>query len=69
MGEKYNSGMGGYTCDYCNILLWAGFGGRDIPENRQWIYIPTPRIIVEVEDRVYCSEDCAEEHRKESKND
>ncbi len=38
MTERFNSGRGGYTCDGCGALLWAGFNGLEKPANRGYIY-------------------------------
>tara|TARA_R110000787_G_scaffold193899_2_gene305446 strand:- start:31828 stop:32022 length:195 start_codon:yes stop_codon:yes gene_type:complete len=61
MCERFNSGAGGYTCDGddCNLLLWAGVGGLNKPEKRQYIYsVKEEDIITTVDDKAYCSEEC-----------
>lgn len=59
MGEKWNSGIGGYVCDHCRVLLWAGFGGLDEGGKRH--YYPSARkdYIVIVGGKAYCSIACA----------
>lgn len=68
MTERFNSGHGGYTCDACNVLLWAGVRGCTFPEKRKFIYSTQASDIVERktkggERRFYCSLKCADDPR------
>lgn len=58
MTERFNSGYGGYTCDECNVLLWAGHSGSTNPENRFFCYKAKPHNIVQYNACFYCA-DCA----------
>jgi len=60
MSERFNSGIGGYTCDNCLVLLWAGVGGAKTPENRRYIYSTKKEDIVKVRKDWFCSKDCVE---------
>lgn len=59
MGEKFNSGMGGYICDSCRVLLWAGPGSLKDPLKRKFVYKATAETIVELEKGIFCSDICA----------
>jgi hypothetical protein len=59
MCEKFNSGLGGYICDQCRVLLWAGRNGSAQPEKRKYIYSATAESIVALDGNFYCSEECA----------
>ena len=63
MGERFNSSYGGYTCDYCSTLIWAGADGSVNPEVRKFVYRAKPADVVQVEDKFFCSEQCAENPR------
>lgn len=58
MSERFNSGMGGYTCDECCVLLWAGIGGAENPANRFYSYEAKAEDIVAKNGCFYCA-DCA----------
>jgi len=60
MCEKFNSGYGGYICDHCRVLLWAGRNGSENPENRRFIYSTKPEDIVELGGLFFCSQACAD---------
>ena len=47
MAEVFNSGNGGYTCDLCRVLLWAGFDGKDKRYNRRYTYKTTENEVYE----------------------
>lgn len=59
MAEKFNSGYGGYTCDNCSVLLWAGANGKDKSERRIYCYNTKLENIVRVKDKIFCSKKCA----------
>jgi hypothetical protein len=59
MGEKWNSGAGGYTCDTCGVLLWAGHDGKDKPQYRRWWYTCVPDDIIEFGHLAFCSKTCS----------
>lgn len=54
MCERFNSGMGGYTCDGCAVLLWAGHQGSLIPENRNYCYSTNPEDVTKIGNNFYC---------------
>lgn len=58
MGEKFNSGNGGYLCDTCRRLLWAGFNGHEQPANRRWWYSSTAETVLVTSNYAFCSELC-----------
>ena len=62
MGEKFNSGEGGYICDHCRTLLWAGACGRLNPSRRRYIYSATPSSVVETKKAAFCSRMCRWRH-------
>lgn len=70
MTEKFNSGMGGYTCDNvsCSKLLWAGARAAERPDKRRYIYSTLSQNVRrrEINGQVFyfCSEACAQEHRR-----
>ena len=53
MVERFNSGMGGYTCDICHTLLWAGRDGKDNKKNRIYNYSHKATDIYETENGTY----------------
>ena len=55
MSERFNSGAGGYTCDSCHILLWAGSRGMRYPERREWRYSETADTVLVKDNTAYCS--------------
>lgn len=59
MGERWNSGQGGYTCDTCSILLWGGFDGKGKPQYRRWWYSSIPQTVIEFGNLAFCSQDCS----------
>lgn len=61
MGEKFNSRMGGYICDHCRRLLWAGFDGHTNPENRKWWYSSTAETVIVTTSYAFCGELCLRE--------
>lgn len=64
MGEKFNSGIGGYTCDTCSILLWAGRDGDEKPENRRYIYTAEPGTVLEDgQGHWFCSNRCRSNYK------
>lgn len=64
MTYRFNSGMGGWTCDKCNVLLWAGWESKEYPENRVYCYNETADSITETETEAFCKE-CSEEENNE----
>jgi hypothetical protein len=58
MSERFNSGQGGYTCDQCNVLMWAGLSG----DEKIYCYSLTEKDIVEIEGKFFCCSKCAEEY-------
>lgn len=61
MSEKWNSGHGGYICDTCSVLLWAGHNGSERSENRLYCYrLAGPEEVVQAGDKFFCSNECAE---------
>lgn len=66
MTEKWNSGVGGYICDNCRALLWAGHNGSEDVRNRRYIYSVTPTTVVEFAEWpdgyiAFCSNLCVRE--------
>jgi hypothetical protein len=61
MGERFNSGNGGYTCDQCGVLIWSGYSGKSVPENRYYEYGTKKEAIVENEEVCFCSQKCYED--------
>ncbi len=61
MTERFNSGAGGYTCDGCSKLLWAGVGGLKNPSKRRFWYRETEEsiLVLDVWDKAYCGK-CSE---------
>lgn len=55
--EKFNSGMGGYICDFCSKLLWAGFS-----DHRIYCYEATPATIVEHRGLFFCNGKCVKRY-------
>lgn len=64
MGEKFNSGYGGYICDHCRRLLWAGRGGLQDPLKRKFIYSSTPESVVVKNNMAFCSKECADKGKE-----
>jgi len=64
MCEKFNSGLGGYICDSCRKLLWAGKDGSTKPEKRKYIYTTKPEDVVQVGDEFFCSQACADSPKR-----
>jgi len=62
MGERFNSGMGGYTCDKCKVLIWAGSKGMKDRSKRHFVYSTKATDIVEDDDNMFCSPECAVDH-------
>lgn len=60
MGEKFNSGYGGYICDCCRKLLWAGRNGLEDADARRYIYHVQPEDVVLKDGLAFCSKDCAD---------
>lgn len=58
MSERFNSRMGGYTCDTCCRLLWAGFDGHEVPGNRKWWYSSTAETVLVTASYAFCGELC-----------
>lgn len=54
MTERFNSGLGGYTCDTCSRLLWSGFDG----DQRVYCYEATPETVLSRKGKHYCSQIC-----------
>ncbi len=63
MCERFNSGMGGYTCDGCNVLLWAGHQGSTIKENRVYCYSIKEEDVIAIDDGFYCKK-CGENDKQ-----
>lgn len=68
MSERFNSGAGGYTCDSCHTLLWAGVSALHRPEHRMYCYNETEDSIT-IDNKgntyyAYCSK-CKEESKDE----
>lgn len=63
MSERFNNGYGGYTCDACRKLLWAGFNGLEVPKQRRYIYdTKQAEVVIDLVLKVaFCSNDCATE--------
>lgn len=59
MSERFNSGMGGYTCDGCDVLLWAGHQGSIHPENRIFSYSTKKEDVIKIGNCFYCKK-CGE---------
>lgn len=57
MSERFNSGIGGYTCDCCAVLLWAGFKGLTNEHARCYCYGDKQFFIIE-KNLAFCSESC-----------
>lgn len=55
--QRFNSGVGGYTCDGCSILLWSGFGGLEDESTRYYCYGATKDDVQVKEGKAYCK-DC-----------
>ncbi len=70
MTERFNSAMGGYTCDgpRCQRLLWAGVRAKTEPSKRHFIYSVKPEEVVELDNRIFCSKTCADNHTRSSEN-
>lgn len=62
MSEVFNSGTGGYICDACRILLWAGPKGVTTPDKRYFIYGTNKEDIVEIDGGIFCSSKCSATH-------
>lgn len=58
MAEVENKGMGGYECDYCEKLMWAGVGGLRDARRRQFFYETRSKDLILVDGLAYCSRDC-----------
>ena len=66
MCEKWNSGLGGYICDTCRVLLWAGHKGSERPENRHFIYSTNEEDVVQDGDKFFCSTECKDNYTEDS---
>jgi len=72
MGMTFNSGMGGYTCDSCNTLLYAGgwFWNKDrSKDDRNFYYFTQKEDILEKEDKQFCSKECFKKFEEEDKRE
>lgn len=63
MCERFNSGMGGYTCDGCDVLLWAGHNGAQNPQNRVFCYSTKPEDVIQIDNCFYCKK-CGENDKQ-----
>jgi len=61
MCERFNSGMGGYTCDGCAVLLWAGHQGALNPENRIYCYTTKKEDVIQIGNSFFCKKCGADE--------
>lgn len=62
MSEKFNSGYGGYICDTCRALLWAGRDGLINPHKRKYVYSSTEETVVIKDGLAFCSEECLKKY-------
>lgn len=60
MAERFNSGMGGVTCDNCGILICAGVKGKRI-------FCYSTKVLIEYKDEHYCSKKCLHKVKENTK--
>lgn len=65
MCEKFNNGNGGYICDTCRVLLWAGRDGSIDKSNRRYWYKINEEDVVEKYGKFFCSQECAAKYIEE----
>lgn len=63
MSERFNSGLGGYTCDTCKTLLWSGRDGATNPDNRQMVY-KASREDIKKDNLFFCNDNCRKSYCK-----